>query len=1491
VLELEEYCMDFVAYSKGQASISEKKMTMKKLMGPFGFDCENKEDFKLFFEWYQRRFKPVFLTHCSVIAQVMDQSKPDLSVISDLKKEKAAEYLEKASFSGGPYDLNKLPLKEDTYQASTAKDVADNIAAVKEELGLDKLDKKETGSKLGSIAGAAGVASVAGKSNKNEEVKPGEKPEKSKENKSVLESVSSGLKAMLTGTVGKVGAVATAGMVGGPMAALLATAGIAGYTLIKSFGKTKLMPVDNVRLVQYGFKKDDQENFDKVAKLEAYCKSFLTYSEGKMTIDETKMQMKELLGPFGLDPSNKEELEQFFEWYQKRFKVVYLTHCAVMAQLKKTAKPDTKDINALKLDEQGDYLTGVALEDGPYNITTLPLTDKKYKASTAKDVKEVIAEMKKMLGKFAKSSKPSLLKNAAKPAAIQTEMETEEVDPSTEKQASDAPVNLGGFTLKGKQTPTAATVSSISKINKNLETKDDEEYGDDVQMQELVDLSTLKQDGKLSALEAIKFKTYGLKELDKSRMKAIEVVEAVVAKTMVYKSGTTDWAGSPLATLDEVKGHFGITDKIGVDANNWITWFMKRFLPVYLKYVSLWCAYSGQKTYTGNLGMIKVSQQQDMAKQIAAMSVWSENKTPFPNYILNTDSDSVKENLEFLEKTVKQEKALEEKVTVAKQQQPISPNDDKEKQAKEAATKNNDENKTLFGKTLNQDATQTGQSANKPEEEKPTASTSSSTGQAAGGGGGGGASPTGLKLAEGAPLDGSNGFQFINKQDNGVKTDGVNPAFLKQFLGMTEEYNKLTGKKITVTDGFRSYDDQMARKKKYGARAAAPGTSMHEFGLAMDADSKTLDEVDKLGLMRKYGFTRPVGGEPWHVEAIGTASSAEKDKYKKDPNAALAAIESGMGRGGGGQGTIAGAPKNSRNDELVKSIMGAKVEPTVAKADKASDPGAGAPAGVQAKTPGAAGEDSKSSPTGLGAQGGVTDAAKKDPKAVAANAGGGAVGGSAMGGGATSSGADVRPVADETKPKVTATPTGAPNTASKDLNTKMADNSSNGKALGGVKTDLPNDPSVKVPKPNGSVDSVKKTVESAAQMVGVKPDVATSTVAIESGFDVNAKAKGTTASGLFQFLNGTWREMLNKHGSKLGVLPGTSPFDASANAIMGAQYIKDNEKILKSSSGVSEVGPTDIYAAHFLGPYGAGKLLKAIKNNPDQSAQALLPSAAASNASIFYENGNTSAPKSVKGVYDVLDKKVKTKASQFGIKVDLKGSVTGDAKAKEGDKPVDYGTATGGGSPTGQPGTKPADAPQGAAAGAKLAAGSSTDKNAAPAPSNGATPSTGNNNSIMPPAGPKTAKAEPLTSQQPQSYNDSNKTPQKADTGTQGKPSQKTNGMFNMGQNPIDNVYGFSPKTVDYNASNQMQNAQSFDAKLLQPTEKLLTDSLKAQNSMVEILNNIFGLMSNNSKEKEQSAADSTKSEQKSGEDTQSKTPASITHKQTDVPVKMRRNM
>lgn len=134
------------------------------------------------------------------------------------------------------------------------------------------------------------------------------------------------------------------------------------------------------------------------------------------------------------------------------------------------------------------------------------------------------------------------------------------------------------------------------------------------------------------------------------------------------------------------------------------------------------------------------------------------------------------------------------------------------------------------------------------------------------------------------------------------KIYNLDPNVKELFTGMSKEYNALTNKEIPVNEAARSFEDQ---SKLYNANpklAAKPGNSTHEFGLALDISSKTADELDDLGLLGKYGFTRPIGGEKWHLENVGT--SINPDAAKHDPNYRLNSILASVGKGGGGYGAL-----------------------------------------------------------------------------------------------------------------------------------------------------------------------------------------------------------------------------------------------------------------------------------------------------------------------------------------------------------------------------------------------------------------------------------------------------------------------------------------------------------------------------------------------------------------------------------------------------------
>lgn len=253
-----------------------------------------------------------------------------------------------------------------------------------------------------------------------------------------------------------------------------------------------------------------------------------------------------------------------------------------------------------------------------------------------------------------------------------------------------------------------------------------------------------------------------------------------------------------------------------------------------------------------------------------------------------------------------------------------------------------------------------------------------------------------------------------------------------------------------------------------------------------------------------------------------------------------------------------------------------------------------------------------------------------------------------------------------------------------------------GAGSGGTVAGIPD-----VTGPDGEYSTYKDMLVQVSKMVGVDPGLMATMASIESGFRGRVKASTSSATGLYQFISGTWKTMLAKYGAKYGLDPNTPPTDPRANALMGAEYIRENTSILKAKTGRTP-SDTDIYLAHFLGPGGASKLLKA---DPTANAATLMPDAASANKSIFFADGR---PRTVGQVYAEIDRRVKVHRTKYA----------GDARSAAG---FSADTATAAPGPN-VPGITPiaggASTPTGSPA-------SSTPAGAPPTPNAPATPTSG----------------------------------------------------------------------------------------------------------------------------------------------------------------------
>jgi hypothetical protein len=199
------------------------------------------------------------------------------------------------------------------------------------------------------------------------------------------------------------------------------------------------------------------------------------------------------------------------------------------------------------------------------------------------------------------------------------------------------------------------------------------------------------------------------------------------------------------------------------------------------------------------------------------------------------------------------------------------------------------------------------------------------------------------------------------------------------------------------------------------------------------------------------------------------------------------------------------------------------------------------------------------------------------------------------------------------------------------------------------------------PKPTGEGGDMSKYLQSIAM--------------IESGGNTNAKSKTSSAAGLFQFTDATWKDMTKKMGKDYSLEDKTDP----AKATEVAEFFTKLQKTQLEKGTGKEANSTDMYMAHFLGAGGATSFLNALGKDPSKSAaEHVGKKAADANIGIFYDQSGK--PRSLDEVYKLMESKI-GKAEQ---------SVTAGAF---GGKPLPDAVAKIGTSATNKPSTMVASAP------------------------------------------------------------------------------------------------------------------------------------------------------------------------------------------------------
>lgn len=191
-------------------------------------------------------------------------------------------------------------------------------------------------------------------------------------------------------------------------------------------------------------------------------------------------------------------------------------------------------------------------------------------------------------------------------------------------------------------------------------------------------------------------------------------------------------------------------------------------------------------------------------------------------------------------------------------------------------------------------------------------------------------------------------------------------------------------------------------------------------------------------------------------------------------------------------------------------------------------------------------------------------------------------------------------------------------------------------------------------------NKITAAVASAAKKTGVDFSFLMQKAQTESNFNPAAKAKGSSATGLYQFIDQTWLAMVKKYGDKHGLGEQAAKIDMQGgkavvsdatarkqildlrkdpaiSAMMAGEFTAENKDYLECSTNC-DVGATELYLAHFMGAGGAAKFLNCRDANGNACAAQLFPQAAKANKAIFYDK-QTGQARSLNQIYDLFAKK------------------------------------------------------------------------------------------------------------------------------------------------------------------------------------------------------------------------------------------------------------
>lgn len=445
-----------------------------------------------------------------------------------------------------------------------------------------------------------------------------------------------------------------------------------GYKLYQAFKDKQLV---QYRIAQYGFNPEEDDNEDPVSKileLEERLYDKVSFDVENGAAITGRVNIRELMEEFGLDSEDQSRTGAFVRWFQGRFKPVFLAWCALLNKQAPEvelmdADDDLEDSQKVRLVKKVKEAIRT-MDRSPFAITLSPFGNEHGLDATEATANKYY---QKILDEFSEDKKDSTTADTqAKTAMATTAL--------TATAGKGGPVGDQG---SGQGQGTGRGLGSLDAVLAGVTVPAGAGLKGTVSHEGRLSHHTGRQG--ISALDAVRFKTYGLVALDIDKVRALQTLEEAVIEDLTFDR---DGRASFIETVERYSVRFA--EGFGVSTGdtdaiiNWSVWFNSRFIPTLLNYATAIKQVSKSILIREANQYLNAEQKLDAAMAVytskgtmggGQASVWVIDRSPWPGYVLNSDVKSVDNNLNVIKQEVRQKTLLDPGAKDSNKNQPRSP--------------------------------------------------------------------------------------------------------------------------------------------------------------------------------------------------------------------------------------------------------------------------------------------------------------------------------------------------------------------------------------------------------------------------------------------------------------------------------------------------------------------------------------------------------------------------------------------------------------------------------------------------------------------------------------------------------------------------------------------------------------------------------------------------------------------------------------------------